>query len=227
MKDTAFWRDRWKTAYKNAAFYQSDKNTEEYWDSMAQTDGGGLYGDEHIRLLVNYLFSEKLIDKHSTVLDVGCGSGGYVSSLAGYCRHITALDHSAKMLDLCRTRCEKEGLFNISYKLADYRDIVFNKRFDCILACLNPSTYDPDVLDKMLSETTKTVVYFSMDTDINDADAEPVYCGCNSVRFAEAYLREREIRYSKIPYVYTFVTDNKEVREVRFAYLVIDKGILG
>ena len=96
--------------------------------------------------------------------------------------------------------------------------------YDCVLACLNPSTYHPDALDKMLAAAAGIVIYFSMDSDIENADSEPVYCGCNSVRYAEEYLKEKGIRYRKIPYTYHLVTENREERKINFAYLVINIG---
>jgi hypothetical protein len=62
-----------------------------------------------------------------------------------------------------------------------------------------------------------------MDTPIEGSDAEPVYCGCNSVRFAEQYLRERGIYYRKLPYTYEYIMNDGTVREIPFAYLVIIK----
>ncbi len=62
-----------------------------------------------------------------------------------------------------------------------------------------------------------------MDSSLENADTEPIYCGCNSVRYAEEYLKEMGIRYQKIPYTYHLVPENKEERKIDFAYLVINK----
>ena len=95
--------------------------------------------------------------------------------------------------------------------------------FDCVLACLNPSTYNPEAFDKLLSITGKVLVYFTMDIDIGNPDAEPVYCGCNSVRFAEEYLKEMGLRYTKIPYVYELEMEGRDAVNINFAYLIIRK----
>ena len=142
------------------------------------------------------------------------------------------------MLDACRSRCEKEGLANVSYVEADFNrvsvaDLSANATgasadlpdagIDCVLACLNPSTYNPEAFDKLLSITGKVLVYFTMDIDIGNPDAEPVYCGCNSVRFAEEYLKEMGLRYTKIPYVYELEMEGRDPVNINFAYLIIRK----
>ncbi len=54
----------------------------------------------------------------------------------------------------------------------------FAEKYDCVIACLNPSTYQPDALDIMLSVSSGPVIYFSMDTPTDQSDMEPVYHGC-------------------------------------------------
>ena len=138
------YRELWDEAYNKASFFKSDKNSKEYWDKAAESDGGGLAGEGHISLIKNYLLDEGLIDSRSTVLDVGCGGGDYV-------------------------------------------------------------------------------VYFTMDTPLENAGSEPVYRGSNSVRFAQKYLEENNIEYRRIPYEYDYNMGNGEVRKIDFAYLVITK----
>ena len=172
------------------------------------------------------------------VLDVGCGSGDHVAAFAKVCRHVTALDYSVHMIDACRSRCEKEDLANVSYVEADFNkvsvaDLSANATaasadlpdagVDCVLACLNPSTYNPEAFDKLLSITGKVLVYFTMDIDIGNPDAELVYCGCNSVRFAEEYLKQMGLCYTKIPYVYELEMEGRDPVYINFAYLIIRK----
>ncbi|MBP3295283.1 MAG: class I SAM-dependent methyltransferase [Lachnospiraceae bacterium] len=217
------YRRKWQEAYAKAGFYRMDQNTRAYWDRAAESDGGGLAGKKHIECLKEYLIANHLISDQSTILDIGCGSGDYVREFAAICGHVTALDYSEKMLEACKERCLKDGADNVSYILADFMGYDFTEKYGCILACLNPVTYQPDALDKMLELSAGLVIYFSMDTPIEGADKEPVYCGCNSVRFAEQYLRERGIYYRMLPYTYEYTINDGTVREIPFAYLVIIK----
>lgn len=50
-----YYRNKWQAAYEGAAFYSSEQNTTEYWDSAAQNGGAGLSGNEHIELLYSAL----------------------------------------------------------------------------------------------------------------------------------------------------------------------------
>ncbi len=217
-------RQKWQLAYEKAGFYKSDTNSREYWDKTAESDGGSLSGRKHIECIKDYLLTHKLIGGQSTVLDIGCGCGEYVREFAEICAHITALDYSEKMLSVCKERCLAAGLENVSYILADFMEYELTEKYDLIMACLNPATYQPDALDKMLSLSAGSVIYFSMDTPIDGSEKEPVYCGCNSVRYAEEYLKEKGIYYRKIPYTYEYIMNDGKIRNIDFAYLVMIKG---
>ncbi len=216
-------RQKWQEAYEKAGFYRTETNTIEYWDKVAETDGGSLSGKKHIECIKDYLVARKLIGAQSTVLDIGCGLGEYVREFADICGHVTALDYSEKMLSVCKERCKTAGIDNVSYILADFMEYDFTEKYDCIIACLNPTTYQPDAFDKMLALSAGPVIYFSMDTPIDGPDTETVYCGCNSVRYAEEYLKEKGIYYRKIPYSYDHIMDDGKIRNIDFAYLVAIK----
>lgn len=215
------WRQKWQSAYQKASFYQSEKNSRVYWDGMARIDGGSLAGDEHIRSLCNYLCEEKLLAAESSVLDIGCGGGEYVAAFANACCRVTALDYAPDMIDRCKALCESKGMKNVSYVLTDFMEDRVMEKHDIVLSCLNPSTYHPAAFDKMLSLASRVLVYFSMDSNIDKSETEPIYCGCNSVRYAEEYLKELRIPYKKIPYEYSLKMSNGETRKIAFAYLVI------
>ena len=136
------------------------------------------------------MFGGKLLDRQSTLLDLGCGSGGYTVAFAEKCGYVTAMDFSAEMLNACRERCREHGLSNVVFVHGDITGHCIDRKYDCIMACLNPAAYQPDALDQMLLAAGKYVVYFSMDTPLENCENEPVYRGCNSVRFAEKYLSE-------------------------------------
>lgn len=213
----------WMNAREAAQFYRSDKNCAQYWDQVAANDGGGLQGEEHIFLLLDYLSREQLIGRDRTALDIGCGGGDLTIRLAGLCRQVTAMDYSEQMIKRCQKRCEREGIGNVTFLLRDFQEAEPEETYDCVFSCLNPSTYDPVSLGKMLSLARSCVVYFSMDSEPKAAEQEPNYRGCNSVQFAEDYLKERGFGYRKIPYVYQMQTRDGMTREIPFAFLVIRK----
>ena len=89
---------------------------------MHNTNPVSLWNDSAVKLkhwvsADNYFeqFVKKLrIKPEWTVLDVGCGPGDISMWAARRVRHVTALDHADKMLDLLKEDSAKENLSNIS-----------------------------------------------------------------------------------------------------------------
>ena len=175
---------------------------------------------DYIRLLADDMIKEGMTDRQSSLLDVGCGSGKYVLHFAKLCRTVTALDYSEKMLEVCREKCQSEGITNVTFVQGDFQTAEFPEQHDIVIACLNPVTYQPDMFDRLLSLASKYVVYFSRDIPLEDAEKEPSYCGCNSVRYAENYLSELDIPYRKLPYLYAFTNEDRTTGEKQFAFLI-------
>ncbi|WP_026506714.1 class I SAM-dependent methyltransferase [Butyrivibrio sp. MC2013] len=211
----------WQEAYEKAGFYQSDTNKADYWDKLAQIDGGGLAGTGHIELIRDYLIHNKFLGADSHVLDIGCGGGDYVTAFAPECGHVTAMDYSALMLDACRKRCEDLGIDNVSYLYADFDELQIDHKYDCVMSCLNPATYNPCALNKMLLIAKRCVVYFTMDIAIEGSEKEPIYRGCNSVRYAQEYLKKNGYTFRKLPYLYSYHMPDGTNRDIPFAFLAI------
>jgi SAM-dependent methyltransferase len=66
------------------------------------------------------------------VLDVGSGDGAAASSLAPYCRALTCVDTSAKMIEAARERLQKYE--HVKARVADVHDLPFQQAsFDSVL----------------------------------------------------------------------------------------------
>lgn len=66
------------------------------------------------------------------VLDVGSGDGAAASSLAPYCRELTCIDTSAKMIEAARERLHKYE--HVQARVADVHDLPFREAsFDSVL----------------------------------------------------------------------------------------------
>ena len=221
---TDSWYKRWMSAYERASFYKSEKNKASYWDDVADSKSDGLSGTTHIEMLEDYLINNNYLDEESTILDVGCGLGDYAIRFAGKCSQMVAMDYSAGMIAECKKRCEEGKVSNITFLQEDIEKYDCDSIYEGVFACLNPATYSPKIFSKLLRMAGRFIVYFSMDTPIEDIN-EPIYQGTNSVRYPEEYLKERGINYTKLAYDHVLKQANGADIHIPFAYLVIDIGV--
>jgi ubiquinone/menaquinone biosynthesis C-methylase UbiE len=68
-------------------------------------------------------------------LDIGCGAGRLVRTLAARCQHVTGVDPSAPMLERARMRAQKLGVENVSFQEGRAEALPFpDQSFDCVTA---------------------------------------------------------------------------------------------
>jgi len=60
------------------------------------------------------------LNADATLLDIGCGTGGLTTHLAGVCRHVYAVDVSDVMLAMLNGKIEGQGLRNITTAQAGF-----------------------------------------------------------------------------------------------------------
>lgn len=215
-------KNQWQKAYEKAEFYKSPQNTVEYWDRVAGSGSSGIAGNEKCLFLLEIL--EKYGLSASSVLDVGCGTGDYTIALAPFVKSVTALDNSQKMLEVCKTRVEKEQFTNVEYLNQDFFTLG-DEKYDFVISCLNPATYNPVAFDKMLSICGKCLVYFSSASPIDSEMNEPVYCSTNSIYYAYEYLRELGFNPEIHPFNYDFTKPDGSIVTIPFAYVLCKVGI--
>ena len=108
--------------------------------SAYSEDGAVLYDQIIDQQVYKYYVNKKLhliknwFDKKSILLDVGCGTGAYTTSLAKQCRTILGLDSSPKMVRRGISKAKRLGLDNIYFVVGDvatfpFRDKVFDLVF--------------------------------------------------------------------------------------------------
>jgi ubiquinone/menaquinone biosynthesis C-methylase UbiE len=88
------------------------------WDKSADMLKHWMANDNYFEQFVKKV----KIKPEWTVLDVGCGPGDISIWAAKKARHVTALDHSTKMLDFVKENIEKEKLGNISCVQSSWDD---------------------------------------------------------------------------------------------------------
>ncbi|WP_411842792.1 class I SAM-dependent methyltransferase [Salinicoccus sp. HZC-1] len=109
-----------------------------------------------------------------SVLDIGCGMGHLMEHmLKQTLQHITGVDHSARMIDYCRS---KESLKEAEFRQGNFMDIDIIQKFDVIVSSLVFHYFqDFDALCRKLSNIMNEdgTLLFSMEHPIVTASKTP------------------------------------------------------
>ena len=97
---------------------------------------------------------EYALDKNCSVIDVGCGAGGYSITLAKTVGRAVGVDVSPNMINAALERAGSEGLSNCSFSAmdwaaADIDALGFRGRFDIAFAHMTPAVCDYATLEKL------------------------------------------------------------------------------
>lgn len=137
------------------------KHTKETWDRIA----GNLKKDpEDVRVikekqyneLSSFLKQKGVIDENSTVIDIGCGTGGFAAAFAKNVNKIVCSDISSVMLDSCRENLESQNLNNaefllLDFKNADLEETFGERKFDLVFTSLTPAMDGLDSIKRVNS----------------------------------------------------------------------------
>jgi SAM-dependent methyltransferase len=93
-------------------------------------------------------------DKNTAVLELGCGNGRWVESLAPLVDRYVAVDFSEGMLALSRERVRRSGLTNVTFHAAAVQEYVPDRSFDVIyLSGVSQYLHDAE-LEQLLGRMT-------------------------------------------------------------------------
>ena len=122
------------------------------WDSMAEryTSEVSQPGWDSDPFLMQ-IAREVPLSKSMSVLDIGCGPGGYSAALAERVGNVTGIDISPKMLSHAQAVSEKLGIDNLEFICADFCELEMERKFDLVFAHLTPAICDAHSFEKMLS----------------------------------------------------------------------------
>lgn len=89
-----------------------------------------------------------------TVLDIGCGAGGYSIALAPYVKRVVGCDLSPKMIEAACARAEAEQVENVSFICDDFATCAFDDvtdgSFDIVFAHFTPALSSGAAFQKMM-----------------------------------------------------------------------------
>ena len=118
----------------------------------------GWFYDRVIAPHQDLLFKEvkNLIESHSKVLDVGCGTGRLAFALAGHCESVLGIDLSKRNIDRARLTLLKQPNYNISFQHRQLCDLINDGRVNFDYAVLTYVIHEVNEVEriKLLNEIT-------------------------------------------------------------------------
>lgn len=113
-----------------------------YWNHIAKEHASGKgFSDSFPHSVVQELKSQGVIDKNSSVIDIGCGSGSYTIDFAKECREVLGVDMSQKMLEVLKKRALESGFTNILAEKNMFENLKTEK-YDMVFAAMCPAISD-------------------------------------------------------------------------------------
>ncbi len=103
-----------------------------------------IYSDKNYGAECDYLeglFSRYCTNKPSTILDLGCGTGGHAIILGQRGYHVTGVDRSKAMIQLAKTKASSQNLSNVFFHQGEVTNIPLNQTFDVAISMFSVVNY--------------------------------------------------------------------------------------
>jgi SAM-dependent methyltransferase len=99
-------------------------------------EGNAVYYDLDTSPLSDVPFYLRNLDKNTSVLELGCGTGRVLIPLAAHCKEIVGVDYSAGMIERCRLKLaeSRQNRANVTLTVGDITTLDLRRRFDLIIA---------------------------------------------------------------------------------------------
>lgn len=153
-------KKNWKNTNKD------NKAEIELWNSKA--DYFGSYELEKVEneRFIQIIKENNLIDKNSSVLDVGCGAGKYCAALADSCYKCVGTDLSPRMIQFAKDKAKQYNKKNIEFRCDDWAKLDIQKenlinKFDLVMACMTPAISNYETFEKFINCSKSAGIYCS------------------------------------------------------------------
>lgn len=151
--DFKFWDKQWSRAKRQSSLKINKRNSRKwkaFWDSISEIyDEIERSSEAIVKEALKVIKDEKLISKHSRVLEIGCGSGAFTIPLSREVEIVYALDSSEGMLSKLKDKVEDMGISNIKIINQRWEDTVFSEKFELVFAAFCPAINNRESLVKM------------------------------------------------------------------------------
>ncbi|WHH58696.1 class I SAM-dependent methyltransferase [Petroclostridium sp. X23] len=129
---------------------------EAFWDGRAEQFNASMQkGDpQQMEKLLCFLKEKKILQKDSSVLDIGCGTGQYTVEFAKVSKQVMGIDISSGMMEYAKKNSDQAGLTNVEYLKSDWAEadlkkMGWGKRFDMVFSSMCPAVGSMQTLEKM------------------------------------------------------------------------------
>jgi SAM-dependent methyltransferase len=156
----------------DAAYARLGRTSADFWERRAR--GFHRSTKDTIASDPFYLRLRDRVTPHTSVLDVGAGTGRFSLALALQVEHVTAVEPSTAMLDFLRQDAAERGLNNISYVQATWQDAPDNLQTDLVICShvLYPIRDIVPFLAKLQKATHQVCYIYLRATHIDAATAD-------------------------------------------------------
>ena len=111
--------------------------------------------------IVSALLSEGIVNKDSTILDIGCGTGSFALRFSPHVSKVIGSDSSPKMLERLMDNASERNVNNIDPLLSDCLSIPSDVVCDVAFSSLCPPMNDPESLLSMEAHSKRYCIYVS------------------------------------------------------------------
>lgn len=158
VNETMSWSELWAECFIDDDFF----NEPSYWSSTAREYDRKI--PENSRLFEKL---KKYVNRNSTVLDIGAGTGYLTLALAPFVKKVNALEPAEGMLNILREKAQNLGIHNIDYLNGRWEDARIGE-YDIVLASHSIScTKDPLTFFLRMHECASRFVFLIVFTDFD------------------------------------------------------------
>lgn len=104
--------------------------------------------------IANFMIEKGILHDDAQVLDLGCGPGRYSTHFAKYAKHVTGIDISPVVLDICKKVSQEANVKNVEFIKMDIRDIgnmKWEKKFDVVFATMSSGFWGYEAIKNAIS----------------------------------------------------------------------------
>ena len=144
-----------------------DKSAD-YWEHERKKNRKS---DQRMKNAIKLLTEKGILNKSTTLCDIGCGPGRFAAEFGKVCKSVTGLDISPKMISYGMEHIKREGLTNVLLKTCDFEKMDvkkegYYKAFDIVFASFTPAIHN---LNSLIKAIEMSKGYCCISTHLNDS----------------------------------------------------------